>query len=91
MKRFRVTAALFSLVVLGSSGLFAAERGRSSSRGEREAESRRENSNAQWYADPERGWIKPNERYERREERKESPKDRRSKERGKGKSGFFNY
>jgi hypothetical protein len=74
----RVSSVFLAAVLLGGNGLFAADRGKSRDSGE-----------AQWYADPERGWVRSDERRERKkEEHRESPKDRRSnqKDRDKGKN-----
>ncbi len=72
-----VSSVLLAVILLGERGLWAADRGRG-----------RDSGDAQWYADPERGWVRTDEHRERKkEERRESSKDRRSnqKDRDKGK------
>jgi len=74
------SSVFLAVGLLGGSVLFAADRGKSRDSGE-----------AQWYADPERGWVRTDERYERRkEEQRESSKNRRSnqyqRDRDKGKN-----
>jgi hypothetical protein len=81
--QLRVISVLLAIVLFGTGELFAAEKGR-----------RRSGGDAQWYADPERGWIKSDERRDRREERRESPRDRRSDQKGRDKGkgrGSSNY
>ncbi|HWP56519.1 MAG TPA: hypothetical protein VNL14_01390 [Candidatus Acidoferrales bacterium] len=73
-----ITSVVFAVVLSLTGGLLAAERGRGRSGG----------GDAQWYADPERGWVKSDERRERRDERREQSRDRRSddKDRDRGKN-----
>ena len=44
------------------------------------------NTNAQWSADPERGWVRAGERYQQHEESqtKEKPKQNRGKQKANG-------
>ncbi|MGH7848556.1 MAG: hypothetical protein ACREQW_25735, partial [Candidatus Binatia bacterium] len=68
------TTILLAVVLSGSGGLFAAEKGKS-----------RNGSDTQWYADPDRGWIRSDERRDRKEDRRDSSKDRRSNQRDRDK------
>jgi hypothetical protein len=81
-KFFRISVFLLAILVLGVGQLVAAERGKGFSRRGGSAESHmsergKENTNAQWYADPDRGWV-------RAEERKENKKDSRAADKGRG-------
>ena len=74
----RFSSVFLVVGLLGGSGLFAADRGKS-----------RDSGDAQWYADPDRGWVRTDERRERKkEEQRESSKSRRSnqKDRDNGKN-----
>jgi hypothetical protein len=82
----RILATTFLILLLGNGAVFAADRGKG-----------RNQSDAQWYADPERGWVKSDERgRDRKDDRRETPKDRRSnqksrdrdKDRGRGSSDY---
>ena len=69
----RFSSVFLVVGLLGGSGLFAADRGKS-----------RDSGDAQWYADPDRGWVRTDERRERKkEEQRESSKDRRSNQKGR--------
>jgi len=68
------TTILLAVVLFGSGGLFAAEKGKG-----------RNGSDTQWYADPDRGWIRPDERRDRKEDHRDSSKDRRSNQRDRDK------
>jgi hypothetical protein len=81
----RIAAIALAVLLLGGGASFAADRGRG-----------RDDSEAQWYADPQRGWIRTDKHRDRKQdERRETPKDRRSKQRdrdeGKGKKRGSDY
>ncbi len=48
-----------------------------------------ENTNAQWSADPDRGWIRSDERHELRNQRQATPRSKqdRGKQKGQSKKG----
>jgi hypothetical protein len=78
---FRLLVVTLTVLLLGGE-LYAAERGRGRNGG----------NEPEWYADPQRGWIKRDERRDRKEDRRDSRKDRRSddkdRDRGRNRSGY---
>ena len=68
------TTILLAVVLVGSGGVFAAVKGKGRS------------SSEQWYADPDRGWIRSDERRDRKEDRRDNSKDRRSNQGDRDKS-----
>jgi hypothetical protein len=46
-----------------------------------------ENTNAQWSADPDRGWVRAEERHELQERSKTTTKSKQSREKQKGSLG----
>jgi hypothetical protein len=68
------TAVLLSLLALiaATSHAIGAEKGRSpgGKAASQMSSKAKENTNAQWYADPDRGWVRAEERHDLKEERR---------------------
>jgi hypothetical protein len=98
MKRFStlLAAALLSVSLgtwTGAAQAAGAGKGAAKQRGGKAAEHRSEkgtlNTNGQWSADPERGWVRAEERHKMRDERDSGAnreKQNNGKSKGKGKA-----
>ena len=79
--------AIIAVFTLAASTLVPWTAGAAQSKGGK-AESRmsdkgRANTNAQWMADPEKGWVRAEERHRLRDKQQESPKENGGKLKGK--------
>lgn len=80
----RIFTFLLATLVFGAGALIAADRGRGySRRGGNSTESylsergkEKENANVQWYADPDRGWVRAEERQDKKKNPRAADKGR---------------
>ena len=91
LNRYASVVLLLSVLTFAATASMAAERGKKKAGSGGQADSHMSgkgsaNTNAQWTADPERGWIRTDERHDRQSQGQPTkPKDNRSKPRGQDK------
>lgn len=92
MKSLKYLAVMtLALAILGSPSAEAGEGKGASARRGGEAGSHMsskssENTNAQWSADPDRGWIRADERHDLHDQRQATPKAKQNRGKHKGQS-----
>jgi hypothetical protein len=92
LNRYASVVLLLSVLTFAATASMAAERGKKKAGSGGQADSHMSgkgsaNTNAQWTADPERGWIRADERRDRHPQSHSAtkPKDNRSKPKGQDK------
>ena len=89
--QYVITVALLGMVISSSSvAAGQAKGGKSKAGGNADAHmsgKARENTNAQWSADPERGWVRSDERHHIHESKSKTKNDKQSRGKHKGNNG----
>jgi hypothetical protein len=87
MDKQKASSALFAVLILATSALIPdkieAAPPKGSKPGEQMSEKGQANTNAQWSADPEKGWVRAEERRDLRDERPDKRNHKRTKGNGK--------